>query len=310
MARILRMLNESEKTVYHVMSRAALDGFPFGDMEKEEFVKIIKQFSLIYFVEIIGFSIMGNHFHLLLKMHPAYEFTDEEIKKRFSKFYGDEKEFVEDKIEYYREKWSNLSEFVKDLKQGFTRFYNKLHNRKGTLWGERFKSVIMEEGETLVNCLAYIDLNPVRAGIVKRPEDYRWSSLGYHVQSGNHDNFLSTDFGLMEFNVMDEKERLSKYRRYVYEAGALKKPDKKSARTIDNEILEKERDSEFNLNRIQRFTYRTRYFTDSGIIGSKTFVKKNYERFKSHFQCKHEKKPKSIKGLDGIYSLKRLSESI
>ena len=310
MARILRMLNESEKTVYHVMSRTALDGFPFGDMEKEELVKIIKQFSLIYFVEIIGFSIMGNHFHLLLKMHPGHEFTDEDIKERFIKFYGDEKEFVEDKIEYYREKWSNLSEFVKELKQGFTRFYNKLHNRKGTLWGERFKSVIVEDGETLVNCLAYIDLNPVRAGIVERPEDYRWSSLGYHIQSGNRDNFLSTDFGLMEFNVMDDCERLRRYRQYVYEAGALKRPEKNSARTIGNEIIEKEREADFNLNRIQRFTYRTRYFTDSGIIGSKTFVKKNYERFKSHFQCKHEKKPKTIKGLDGIYSLKRLSESL
>ena len=112
-----------------------------------------------------------------------------------------------------------------------------------------------------------------------------------------------------QFNVMGEDERLRKYRRYVYEAGALKRPDKKTA-TIENEILEKERDAEFNLNRIQRFTYRTRYFTDSGIIGSKTFVKKNYEQFKSHFQCKHEKKPKSIKGLDGVYSLKRLSESL
>ncbi len=58
MPRIARMLNKSEKTVYHVISRTALDGFPFGDIEKEELVKIIKRFNLIYFVDIIGFCII------------------------------------------------------------------------------------------------------------------------------------------------------------------------------------------------------------------------------------------------------------
>ncbi len=114
---------------------------------------------------------------------------------------------------------------------------------------------------------------------------------------------------MVEFNVMDENERLKRYRRYVYEAGALKRPDKDFAKTIDKAILEKEREAEFNIGRIQRFTYRTCYFTDSGIIGSKAFVMENYQRFKNHFQCKKEKKPKSIKRLDGIYSMKRLSES-
>ena len=242
-------------------------------------------------------------------MFPGRQFTDEEIKNRFARFYGNEAELQEDKIEQCRKKWSNLSELIREIKQRFSKFYNKLHNRRGTLWGERFKSVIVEDGATLINCLAYIDLNPVRAGIVKRPEDYRWSSLGYHIQSGNRDGFLSTDFGLVEFNVMDEAERLRKYRRYVYEAGALKRPDKPFAGTIEKEMLEKERETEFNLNRIQRFKYRTRYFTDSGIIGSKAFVAENYQRFKGHFQSKHEKIPKSIKGLDGIYSLKPLPES-
>jgi len=77
-------------------------------------------------------------------------------------------ELKEDKIEQYREKCSNLSELIREIKQRFSKFYNKRHNRRGTLWGERFKSVIVEDGATLINCLAYIDLNPVRAGIVKR----------------------------------------------------------------------------------------------------------------------------------------------
>ncbi len=50
-----------------------------------------------------------------------------------------------------------------------------------------------------MNCLAYIDLNPVWAGIVDVPDAYRWSSLGYHSQTENKNNFLSLDFGLREF---------------------------------------------------------------------------------------------------------------
>jgi hypothetical protein len=79
---------------------------------------------------------------------------------------------------------------------------------------------------------------------------------------------------------------------------------------IESDILEKERESDFELKRVRRFRYRTRYFTDSGIIGTKEFVSENYQRFKNIFSSKHEKKPKPIKGLDGMYSLKRLSEVI
>ena len=96
----------------------------------------------------------------------------------------------------------------------------------------------------------------------------------------------------------------------MYEAGALNRPDKTQAKVIDDKVVAKERKNEFKINRITRFRYRSRYFTDSGIIGSKEFVFTNYQRFKHLFYSKHEKKPKPIKGLDGIYSLKRLSEMI
>ncbi len=124
----------------------------------------------------------------------------------------------------------------------------------------------------------------------------------------NKDNFLSTDFGLKEFNVKSKKERIRRYRRYVYEAGAVNQPENGKATVIDDKVLEKERNREFELNRSNRFRYRTRYFTDSGIIGLKEFVSTNYQRFKHLFYSKHEKKPRPIKSLDGMYSLKRLSE--
>jgi REP element-mobilizing transposase RayT len=292
------------------MSRTALDGFPLQDVEKDFLLELIKRFSSLYFTEMLGFCLMGNHFHLLVTMVPEDRFTDEEIKKRFEAHFGDERDFSEGQIPYLREKLSSLSEYMRDIKVGFARFYNRRHNRRGYFWGDRFKSVIVDKGETLVNCLAYIDLNPLRAGLVERPEQYRWNSLGYHIQTENKDQFLSTDFGLKEFNIKSEKERIRSYRRYVYEAAAISRPDKLHAKVIDDNVVEKERKKDFEISRISRFRYRTRYFTDSGIIGSKEFVAEHYQRFKHLFYSKHEKKPKPIKGLDGLFSLKRLSELI
>jgi REP element-mobilizing transposase RayT len=310
MPRTQRLVINDETAVYHIISRTALNGFPLGDIEKDFMLAIIKRYASFYFTEILGFCLMGNHFHLLVKMFPENNFTDEEIKRRFRRFYGNSRAFAEGQIPYFREKLSSLSEFVREIKVGFSRYYNKRHNRRGYFWGDRFKSVIVDEGETLINCLAYIDLNPLRAGIVERPEDYRWNSIGYHVQTNNRDAFLSTDFGLKEFNVKSQKERIRRYRKYVYEAGALNRPEKKMAEVIDDKVVEKERNRDFELSRCDRLRYRTRYFTDSGVIGSKEFVSETYQRFKHLFHSKKEKKPKPVRGLPGMYSLKRLSESI
>ncbi len=309
MPRITRMIIPDQETVYHVISRTVLDGYPLGDEEKDELVKILLKFSKLYFTEILGFCAMGNHFHLIVRMLPGSDFSDDEIKSRYKRFYGDVREFPQEKVPAFRFKWASLSELVREIKQTFSRYFNKRHNRRGTLWGERFKSLIVEDGEALINCLAYIDLNPLRAGIVKRPEDYRWCSLGYHVQTRNKGNFLSLEFGLKEFNARSRKERLRRYRRFVYEAAALKRSRGKSCIMIDEKIIAKESKTDIKNTRAYKFRYRTRYFSDSGIIGSKAFVSRKYQQFKDIFHSKHEKKPKPVKGLDGIYSLKRLSKS-
>ena len=114
---------------------------------------------------------------------------------------------------------------------------------------------------------------------------------------------------MKEFGVMNKKERLRRYRRYVYEVAALKRSRGKSCVMIDEKVIEKESKTDFKNTRAYKFRYRTRYFSDSGIIGSKAFVSRKYEQFKDIFHSKHEKKPKPVKGLDGVYSLKRLSES-
>jgi putative transposase len=321
MPRIARLVIKEEKAVYHVMSRTALDGYVLGDVEKDFLVNHIRWLAKVYFAEVLGFCIMGNHFHLLVRIEPGGEKSHAEIRKRFEIYYGedDKRELTEELIPALREKWGSLAEFVKEIKQGFSRFYNRRHHRKGFFWSERFKSVIVDNGETLINCLAYIDLNPIRAGIVKKPEEYRWFSLGYHVQAKNRDQFLSTDFGLREFALEGEKVRLAHYRRFVYEKGGIGGEQKTpQLNTLEGNPVQRGREVRSQkseekykeLSQVDRFRYRTRYFTDSGIIGTKEFVSRVYQDFKGYFSSKHEKRPKLVQGLDGIYSLKRLSENI
>ena len=71
---------------------------------------------------------------------------------------------------------------------------------------------------------------------------------------------------------------------------------------IHSKVLEKERENDFEFNRVRRFKYRTRYFTDSGIIGSKEFVMRIYNDVKPFFPPKRERVPKSIEGL-AVYIL-------
>jgi len=303
MARIPRLLIKGEKAIYHVISRTALQGLPMEACHKDYLFNLIRMLGRIYFAEVFGVTIMGNHFHLLVRMLPGDGVRDDDIVSRFDELYHGKRVLMPGQIEYYRRKWENLSEFVKDIKQTFTKYYNKVTGRKGYFWSDRYKSLIVQHGEPLIHCLAYIDLNPVRAGIVKRPEHYRWSGFAYHFQRGNADGFLSLDFGSEEFNVVDNKEKIRRYRRYVYEAGAVHR--EKSA-FIDSHTMDKERKRGYEMQRYERFQLRTRFFTESGILGSKEFVESHFRLFKHVFKTDNDRKAMKIKGLQGIYSMKRL----
>jgi hypothetical protein len=148
---------------------------------------------------------MGNHFHLLLEV-PDKEaalvgWSEEDLVKRLGtlspethtrRVLSDVKmwrengnaEGVAKVAESVRARLFDLSAFMKEFKHRFSMWFNKRHGRKGALWEERFKSVLVEgEGGTspdglggLLAVAAYIDLNPVRAGLVDDPKDYRWCS--------------------------------------------------------------------------------------------------------------------------------------
>ncbi len=138
MPRIARMIVSDQTCIYHVISRTALNDFPFEKVEKDQMVQIIKRFSALYFTEVLGFCIMGNHFHLLIKMIPDHYYTDEEIMKRYEQFLAkpDKKKKGDDTISpndnkhpisleqlpYLRTKLASLSEYMKDIKQTCSRF--------------------------------------------------------------------------------------------------------------------------------------------------------------------------------------------
>jgi len=214
------------------------------------------------------------------------DFSDEEVICRVKRYYGDRRKVENlplEKILYWRNRLSDLSRYVQEIKQRFSRWFNKHHNRKGYFWGDRFKSVIIETGEALLNCLAYIDLNPVRAGLVERPEDYRWCSLAYHLGTGNKDNFLSTDLGVAAFTNKGYRERIALYRAYMYEKGGLRVASKNSP---------------------VPFLKRIRYFTEGLIVGSRNFVRETAEKIREVLGLKRERRPRKVGPVEGLYSFR------
>jgi len=164
------------------------------------FVHLMRKYAAFHDVEVISYCIMSNHFHLLVEVPPkkkgaSIPMSDEAFLERLKAFssklyYTD----IQQKLVQFRNsgcdkaaeevkakhtcRMRDLSCFMQGLKRRFTQWFNRTHNRTGTLWEGRFKSVLVEDGYAARVISAYIDLNPIRAGMVRRPEDYRWCSYG------------------------------------------------------------------------------------------------------------------------------------
>ena len=139
---------------------------------------------------------MDNHFHLCVRVpRRKGEVSESEIMRRVGILYGeDRRAALEKRLAGYREegddisvaaeleklraRMGDLSEFMKTLKQRVSQWYNSNYSHEGTLWSGRFKSVLVEDGRYLNNLIAYIHGNPIRAGIVTRAADYKWSAPG------------------------------------------------------------------------------------------------------------------------------------
>ena len=188
--------------VVHVVSRTAGQEILFEDQDKETFHKILFKQLKFSGLRVIAWCFMGNHFHLLLEI-PDKEtalacLSEEDIVGRLSCF---SEEFstklllaevadcrrlknvagVSRIAEKVGKRLFDLSMFMKELKLKMTLAYNFTHGRRGTLWEERFKSLVVAGDEAVRAVAAYIDLNPIRAGLVEKPEDIRWCSYAAAV---------------------------------------------------------------------------------------------------------------------------------
>ncbi len=200
MGRPLRIRFYEPNTAIHVMSKTAGGYFLLKpDYVKKHFLYLLKTLLQAFSFELISFSIMNNHFHLLLKAKDINYLSDNEILEKAQKAGIYKRLLFTKDIATLRKKLSDLSEFMKNLKERFSKWFNKTFNRYGYFWGGRYKNVIIENGESLEICKNYIEMNPVNAGIVDSPEKYKFSScgeMGKFMEIENNENKKQKNYEL------------------------------------------------------------------------------------------------------------------
>ena len=301
MARRRIRLKCSESTIiHHAMSRIVGGAMLLGEREKEVLRKMLWRVADFCGVEVLTYSIMSNHFHVLVRVpEKDRAVSDAELLRRFKVLYpkptkyqtasfaGLEKalrEGTEDAAAVRTQllaRMHDLSEFMKTLKQRFSIWYNRNHDgRLGTLWMDRFKSVLVQgEGNPLQTMAAYIDLNPVRAGLVEDPKDYRWCGYAEAVagskkaQRGLEIIWATyADGSRREGAAAMLKSAMAAHRSLIFGKGAS--PWTCRGKLIDRETAEKvlnEQQGELPMSVVLRC--RVRYFTDGVVLGSMEFVR-------------------------------------
>ncbi len=327
--------------LYHLISRVVERRFAFGPEEKARFRTLMRMQEHFSGCRVLSYCLMCNHFHILLEVPPMAEggLTDEDLLKRLSAIYseafvaGVQKELADVRAADYvtesgrdeavtaiHQRFSyrmhDLGEFMKGLLQRFTQWFNKKHARTGRLWEDRFKSVIVEDGAAARTISAYIDLNPVRAGMVADPAEYCWSSYGEALGGGIKGNGKKAREGLVRAYLCDqgvgyeagrwgEVSRL--YRRMMGLALARKSGHAEVAQSAKGigqsmmntaEMLESDVSDGVlkELGMASMLRCRVRYFTDGAVIGSKTFVNEAFTRARERFSPKRENGARAMRG--------------
>ena len=287
--------------VYHVMSRTACQAFLFGDGEKEIFCRQLRKQATFAGIQVLGYCVMGNHVHLLLRVPVVDALPDGELLARYEGYYGDERvplssysveelrrildqggRDAEAARERILSRMGNLPAFMRELKQRFSIWFNHQHGTHGTIWASRYKSVIVEdEPESLTRVAAYIDLNPVRAEIVSDPKDYRWCGYAASLAGAR-----SARTGLVQLFSYSRKyaEAMAAYRLILFGKGygtkgaVDKDPGRISPERLEQIIRDKGKVPLEELLRV-----RVRYFGDGLALGSQGFIAQFLSRHREAF---------------------------
>ena len=302
---------DGERAVYHCMTKVVGGDFLLGEREKEVLRKQLWKVSRFCGVEILTYCLMSNHFHVLVRTPDEGEtedLTDGDLLSRARAIYSAEKveafqEMLNSEDEIVRRncrvalrrRMGDVSQFMKELKQRFSIWYNRSREKKrsGTLWAERFKSVLVQDDPfALMTVAAYIDLNPVRAGIVNDPAKYRF--CGYGEAMGGAKRARE---GLM--GMVGPRERWSsavrRYRVIVFGKGYAADARKKD-RAVEPEMARKIMSEGGKVELSEALRCRVRYFTDGAVLGSSEFVQQYFEENRTEFGVKRRDGPRSLKG--------------
>jgi putative transposase len=327
---------------YHCLSRVVDGQFIFGDVEREKFVAYLREYEVFCQVKVLTFCVMSNHFHLLVEVPKAPEKLPpmEEVLARLERLSvvqdvgavrqrlmscrqrGDEEEERRLLDRYWARMW-NVSTFMKGVKQRFSQWYNTRTGRRGTLWESRFKSVLVEgAGRALTAMAAYMDLNPVRAGIVGDPKDYRWS--GYGAAMGGDkaaQEGLERVVAALQRRASGKgiawKEVASAYRMHLYQEGGEEgEAIGEDGRTLRGALKREDvlRVLEEEKGRLGMGDYlkcRVRYFCDGAVFGSREYVEGIFEANRRRFGAKRSSGARRMRGLEeAMYVLRDLRVNV
>jgi REP element-mobilizing transposase RayT len=187
-----RLVSITDTPYYHVVSRCVRRTFLCGEDRQsgknyehrrrwiEERIRLL---SSIFSIDLAAYAVMSNHYHLVVKLSPdhAERWSTDEVLKRWTALFkgpllvqkhkaGDsllpaEQNTLNSLIEVYRERLTSLSWFMKCLNESIAREANKEDDCTGHFWESRFKSQALLTEEALLSCMAYVDLNPIRAAM-------------------------------------------------------------------------------------------------------------------------------------------------
>lgn len=326
-----------ESYTYHVMSRTCGGEVFLDDVEKEALRRVLWRMADFCGVRLVTYCIMGNHFHALVEV-PKREiwlerFAGADGEERlfshlrilYSKAYVDQlrtefsqwrklglENMVQARLEAIKKRFCDLSLYVKEVKERFSRWFNKRRQRRGTLWMDRYKSVIVEgKGEPLHTMATYIDLNPVRAGLVDDPKDYRWCGYAEAVSG-----LRRAQRGLSKVTNTPvdawEKGGAEAYRCLIFSNGIeIKDAQNENVvrHGVTTEAARKTLAEKGQLSPAELVRLRVRYFTDGVILGSKEFVESLFNENRDHFSPKRKSGARRITESDsGLYSLRQLRQ--
>jgi len=266
------------------MSRTVNGEHLFGEMEKEMLGKQIRKVAEYCGIEVINCTPMINHFHITARVPKKQPVSDAELLRRYALLHSGlsrwqtqaleaiERMLAEDGEDAadWRERqlamMGDISPFMQLAKQRFSIWYNRTHQRYGTLWAERYKSVLLEPRSAAVLMSAiYTDLNPVRAALVIDPKEYRYCGYAQAVAGDKR-----AQQGLASlFPGKTWEEAQPEYRILLFLRAA--KPRSKGA-VLPVEVAARVVAEGGKIPWGELLRCRARYLTDGAVLGSKAFV--------------------------------------